>query len=100
MGNAYDPSETVSYFIWGGLREGWGRDEGGLREGWGKVEARSDGANLGVKLTSEGGRAGGWLLEPPHKWGGSVLQNHPFPTTRPLMVLLTYPKSREEGAKA
>ena len=30
-----------------------------MREGWGRAEARSDGANLGIKLTSEGGRGGG-----------------------------------------
>ena len=81
MGNAYDPSETVSYFIWGGLREGWGRDEGGLREGCGRAEARSDGANLGIKLTSEGGRAGGGYWNPLINEGVPLHQNPHFPTT-------------------
>ena len=63
MGNAYDPSETVSYFIGGGLRDGCGRVEGGLREGWGSVRW----GELGDKADLVGRAGRGVKTAPPHK---------------------------------
>ena len=50
-------------------------------EGWGRVEAQSDGVNLGIKLTLEGGRAG-WL-----KWLPLINEGKPWSST-PLFPLL------------